>query len=110
MSRLSEIAKRKEEAVVALDRAKNEMRACIVEIVDDCGECYARDIAERAGLSTFEIAGAMQSALYRGEIEARNGTKRIEYVRLRSDGSINMDDKLVREYRAKVYMPADRRR
>lgn len=110
MSRLSEIARRKEEARAALEEAKHEMHACVVEIVEDNGECYARDIAERAGLNTCEVIGALQSALYRGDIDTRNGVKRIEYVRLLPDGSVNMDDKLVREYRAKVYVPVDRRR
>ena len=110
MSRLSEIARRKAEARAALEDAKHEMHVCVVEIVEDCGECYARDIAERAGLNTCEVVGALQSAMYRGDIDTRNGVKRIEYVRLLPDGSVDMNDKLVREYRAKVYVPADRHR
>ena len=110
MSRLSEAVKEKALARARYEEAKHEMLEAVLEVIDQRGSCFARDIADMAGLPTREVIGAIQSATHNGHLDAVGGTKTTVYVRLNEDGSINPNERVVREYGANVYSLSRRHR
>ena len=110
MSRLSEAAKEKLLARARYEEAKHEMLEAVLEVIEHNGSCFARDIADKAGMSTREVIGTIQSATRNGHLDAVGGRKTTTYVRLNEDGSVNLDDRVIREYSANVYSLSRRRR
>lgn len=110
MSRLSEAAKERLIAKARYEEAKHEMLEAVLEVIDQSGSCFARDVADKVGMSTREVIGTIQSATRNGHLEAVGGRKTTVYVRLNEDGSINLDERVVREYSANVYSLSRRRR
>ena len=110
MSRLSEAAKEKAIAKVKYEEAKHEMLEAVLEVVDERGSCFARDIADMAGMSTRDVIGTIQSATRNGHLDSVCGHKTTVYVRLNEDGSVNLDERVIREYSANVYSISRRRR
>lgn len=110
MSRIKEAAKERLIAKARYEEAKHEMLEAVLEAVDRSGSCFARDIADMAGMSTREVIGTIQSATRNGHLDAVGGRKTTVYVRLNEDGSINLDERVVREYSANVYSLSRRRR
>jgi hypothetical protein len=110
MSRLSEAAKERQIARARYEEAKHEMIEAVVAAIEHEGECYARDIADKAEMPTRTVIGAISSAMNHGYLEARNGKKQVVYVRMHSDGRIDTEDRVIREYDANIYYPSRRRR
>ena len=110
MSRLSEAAKERQIARARYEEAKHEMIEAVLEVIEREGECYARDIADKAEMPTCAVIGAIQSATHNGYLDSHCGKKQVVYVRMHSDGRIDTDDRVIREYSANVYTPSRRRR
>lgn len=110
MSRLSEAAKERLIAKARYDEAKHEMLEAVIEAIEHEGECYARDIADKADMPTCAVIGAISSAMSSGYLEARSGKKQVTYVRMHSDGRIDTEDRVIREYSANLYSLSRRRR
>ena len=110
MSRLSEAARERQIARARYEEAKHEMVEAVIAVIEHEGECYARDIADKAEMPTCAVIGAISSAMSRGYLEARSGKKQIVYVRMHSDGRIDTEDRVIREYSANLYSPSRRRR
>lgn len=110
MSRLSDAARERQIARARYEEAKHEMVEAVLEVIEREGECYARDIADKAEMPTCAIMGAIQSATRNGHLDSRCGTKQVVYVRMHSDGRIDTEDRVIREYSANIYSPSRRRR
>ena len=110
MSRLSEATKERAIARARYEEAKHEMLEAVLEVIDESGSCFARDVADKAGVSTREVIGTIQSATRNGHLDSICGRKTTTYVRLNEDGSINLDERVIREYSANVYSLSRRRR
>lgn len=110
MSRLNEAIREKQIAQARYEEAKCELLEAVVEVVERSGECYARDIADGAEMPTRAVIGAIQSAVKHHYIDRRSGTKQVVYVRQHSDGRIDTNDKIIREYSANIYTPSRYRR
>lgn len=109
MSRLNEAAKEKQIARARYEEAKHEMVEALIEVVEREGECYARDIADKAEMPTRAVIGAIQSAMNHGYLDSHRGRKQVVYVRMHSDGRIDTEDRVIREYTANIYTPSRRR-
>jgi predicted transcriptional regulator len=110
MSRLSEAAKERAIARARYDEAKHEMLEAVIAVIEHEGECYARDIADKAEMPTCAVIGAISSAVSRGYLDSHRGKKQVVYVRMHSDGRIDTEDRVIREYNANVYTPSRRHR
>ena len=110
MSRIKEAAKERAIAKARYEEAKHEMFEAVLEVIDHKGSCFARDVADIAGMSTRDVIGTIQSAMCSGHLEVVSGRKTTVYVRLNEDGSINTDERVIREYSANVYSLSRRRR
>jgi GTP-sensing pleiotropic transcriptional regulator CodY len=109
MSRLGEALVARNEARMKLEEAKHELLEAVVEAVERSGGgLFARDLSAEAELPTCVVIGAVQSAVSRGLIEKRSDRIHCEFVRLNSDGTINMNDKIHRTYCATRYTPSRR--
>ena len=109
MSRLGEALVARNEARMKLEEAKHELLEAVVEAVERSGDgLFARDLSAEAELPTCVVIGAVQSAVSRGLIEKRSDRIHCEFVRLNADGTINMNDRVHRTYRAARYTPSRR--
>ena len=109
MSRLGEALVARNEARMKLEEAKHELLEAVVETIERSGDgMFARDLSAEAELPTCVVIGAIQSAVSRGLIDKRPEHIHCEFVRLNSDGSINMNDRVHRTYRATRYTPSRR--
>lgn len=98
MSKLSQVIARRQNAKKELYDANAEMRIEIREAVKARGGAFAADLADEAGVPSCAIANIMASTLI-----ARKRTRRVTYVRLNDDNSVNMDDLLIKKSRVNYY-------
>ena len=104
MSRLGEALVERNEARVRYDEAKHELLEAMLEVVEHTeGGATARDLSSEADVPTCAIMGAIQSAVRQRVLRPRRERQVIEYVRLNRDGSVNMNDRMVRTYWANRY-------
>jgi hypothetical protein len=103
MSRLSDAMREKEMMRARYDETKHEVVEAALEFIEERGRCYAREVADEAGRPTREIIGVLQSAEYHGILTSRRSKRENVYVRLRPDGTVDMNDKVICRYSANTY-------
>ena len=104
MSRLGEALVERNNARMRYDEAKHELMEAMLEVIENSPNgATARDLSSEAEVPTCVIMGSVQSAIRRRIIRGRRERQSIEYVRLNPDGSINMNDRMVRTYFANRY-------
>lgn len=104
MSRLGEALAAKNEMRMRYDEAKHELVEAALEAIEQSREgMTARDLAGEAEVPTCAIMGTMQSLTRRRLVRSRRERQTVEYVRLNRDGSVNMNDRMVRTYFANRY-------
>ena len=104
MSRLGDALVTRNEMRVKFEEAKHELMEATLEAVEQSGEgLTAREIAGEADVPTCAVMGTVQSAMRRGLITARRERQTVEYVKLNTDGTINMNDRIARTYIANRY-------
>lgn len=107
MSRLGEALTERNEARARYEEAKHELLEAVVDAVEHHeGGLFAHEIANEAEVCTRGVMGVIQSAVRRQLLEGRRERVVAEYVRLNADGSINMNDRVVRVYEANKYTPS----
>ena len=104
MSRLGDALVAKNEMKARLEEAKHELMEATLEAVEQSGNgLTAREIAGEADVPTCAVMGIVQSAVRRGLVTARRERQTVEYVKLNRDGTVNMNDRVVRNYTANRY-------
>lgn len=107
MSRLGDALVERNNARMRFEEAKHELVEATIEAIEQSGEgMTAREIAGEADVPTCAVMGTMQSLTRRGLVKARRERQTVEYVRLNSDGSVNMNDRVARTYMANRYSVA----
>ena len=107
MSRLGEALVERNNAKTRYDEAKHELVEATIEAIEQSGEgMTARELAGEAEVPTCAIMGTMQSLTRRRIIRARRERQTVEYVKLNSDGTVNMNDRIARTYMANRYSVA----
>lgn len=90
----------------AYRQAKWELDEAILSTIEAKGGMFARDIANEGKVPTATIIGAMQSLEMRGHLVSVCEQKETTYVRLDANGEVDMDDIVVKRYKAnKYYLP-----
>lgn len=108
MSKISEALKEKRRAQLALSEAKCELLSAVVELIEESPDgLFARDVADIAGVRTREIIGTLASAEYRRIVQSHSQKREAVYVLLRPDGSVDLNDRIVRRYTCNKYSIAD---
>ena len=104
MSRLGDALVARNEMRARFDEAKHELVEATLEAIERNREgMTARELASEAEVPTCAVMGTMQSLIRRRLVRGRRERQMIEYVRLNRDGSINMNDRMVRTYFANRY-------
>lgn len=104
MSRLGEALVERNNAKMRYDEAKHELTEAMLEVIESNPEgVTARDLSSEADVPTCAIMGVVQSAIRHRIIRGHRERQSVEYVRLNRDGSINMNDRMVRTYFANRY-------
>jgi DNA-binding transcriptional regulator YbjK len=104
MSRLGDALVTKNEMRMKYDEAKHELVEATIEAIEQSGEgMTAREIAGEADVPTCAVMGTVQSLTRRGLVNARRERQTVEYVKLNSDGTVNMNDRIARTYMANRY-------
>ena len=104
MSRLGDALVARNEMRVRFEEAKHELVEATIEAIEQSGEgMTARELAGEAEVPTCAIMGTMQSLTRRGVVSAHRERQSVEYVKLNRDGTVNMNDRIVRTYFANCY-------
>ena len=104
MSRLGDALVARNEMRMRYDEAKHELVEATIEAIEQSGEgMTARELAGEADVPTCAIIGTVQSLTKQRIITARSEKQTIEYVKLNRDGTVNMNDRIVRTYEANRY-------
>lgn len=104
MSRLGEALVARNEARVRYEEAKHDLLEAVVETIERSENgLLARELANEANVPIRLVMGVLQSASRRRVIRGRRERTSVEYVRLNPDGSVNLNDRIVRIYRANRY-------
>lgn len=104
MSRLGKALTERNEARARYEEAKHELLEAVIDTVERHeGGLFAHEIANEAEARTRDVMGVIQSAVRRQVLEGKNERVVAEYVRLNADGSVNMNDRVVRVYEANRY-------
>lgn len=110
MSRLADALNERNKAKAQYEDAQNELLNAVIESIAARGGAFAKDLAAEADLPTCAVIGAVISAKKNGILEGRRERARSVYVRLKEDGTINPNDRVIREYWATKYSLSNRRR
>ena len=104
MSRLGDALVARNELRARYDEAKHKLMEATLEAVEQSGNgLTAREIAGEADVPTCAVMGTVQSAMRRGLMTARREKQTVEYVKLNRDGTVNMNDRIARNYMANRY-------
>lgn len=107
MSRLGDALVAKNEMRARFEEANHELVEATIEAIEQSGEgMTAREIAGEADVPTCAVMGTMQSLTRRGLVKARRERQTVEYVKLNRDGTVNMNDRIARNYMANRYSVA----
>ena len=111
MSRLSDALVDRNEKRMALELAKHELLEAVMETIEDTPDGkFAREIAAEGEVPTRVVMGVIQSAMRHGMLDRHDGRQTLTYVRLRDDGSVDLNDRVVRVYEANKYTIAHHNR
>ena len=106
MANLNNAINKAKKAKEVYRQAKWELDEAILNTIEEKGGMFARDIANEGKVPTATIIGAMQSLEMRGHLVSTSETKETTYVRLDANGEVDMDDIVVKRYKAnKYYLP-----
>lgn len=104
MSRLGDALVARNEMRARFEEAKHELVEATIEAIEQSREgMTAREIAGEADVPTCAVMGTMQSLTRRGLVTARRERQTVEYVKLNRDGTVNMNDRIARNYMANRY-------
>lgn len=111
MSRLSDALVDRDEKKMAFELAKHELLEAVMETVENAPDgIFARELAAEGEVPTCVVMGAIQSAMRQGMLDRHISKQTLTYVRLRDDGSIDLNDRIVRIYEANKYTIAHHNR
>lgn len=104
MSRLADALVDRNEKRMALELAKHELLEAVMETVENAPDgMFARELAAEGEVPTCVVMGAIQSAMRHGLLDRHTSKQTLTYVRLRDDGSIDLNDRVIRVYEANKY-------
>ena len=104
MSRLGDALIERNNAKVRYEEAKHELLEAMLEVIEENPDgATARDLSNEAEVATCAVMGVIQSAMRHRIIRGRRERQSVEYVRLNRDGTVNMNDRMVRTYFANRY-------
>lgn len=104
MSRLGEALIERNNARTRYDEAKLELVEATIEAIEQSREgVTARELADEAEAPTCAIIGTLYSLTRRGLVKARKVMQTVEYVKLNRDGTVNMNHRIARFYKANSY-------
>ena len=104
MSRLADALVDRNEKRMALELAKHELLEAVIETVENTPDgMFARELAAEGEVPTCVVMGAIQSAMRHGMLDRHISKQTLTYVRLRDDGSIDLNDRVIRVYEANKY-------